>query len=250
MKIITGESGNGPVISRRRLLGLTCAGALTAGLAPMLSSCATAPVAEAAVANPATWEWLASLAEDVAASVIAKTLEDTFAGIFRHWRRPTEWHVDQQPQYPRYSWYIYGVTAVPAVLVGLSFTKHGNPLTDGLLVSMENGETEIILPGWAWQGLSMFVASELHGKMGNDLAEGRQLCGLTLIPCRPRVKSGHSPLNTVGFVTYETTTGWVEISRQSDSSGSTVEVLATGLHSQSGARTSRIFKLPTTINEA
>jgi hypothetical protein len=247
MKTITRGYGNGPVISRRMLLGFTCAGAVTAGLAPLLSSCA-AP-AEAAVANPATWDWLWALAEDIAAQVIAKTLEDSFAGIFRHWRSPTAWQVGNQQRYPWYASEIYGVFGPSAVLVRLSHSRHGNPLTDGLLVSTQHGKTAIILPPWAWQGLAMFVASELHGKTGSDLAEGRQVCGLTLIPSKPRVRSRRSPLNTVGYVTYKTTTGWVEISRQSGLSGSTVEVLANGLDSQSGTQTSRTFKLPTTVNE-
>jgi hypothetical protein len=249
MNLVDSEIRNELVISRRRL-GLTCAGVLTAGLVPVLSSCAAAEPAVETAANPATWEWFTTLAQDVAASLIANEIDDVFKGIFRGWGERTDNHFNNQQRY-RWYWYgIYGVETAPAVMVGLSKSKQGDPLTDGLLVCMQEGKTAIVLPGWAWQGLSMFVAGELQGKTGNDLAEGRQLCALTLIPCMPRVKSGSSPLRTVGYITYETTTGWVEISRQSTSSGSTVEVLATGLASQGSTRTSKVFNLPTTISES
>jgi hypothetical protein len=96
----------------------------------------------------------------------------------------------------------------------------------------------------------MFIDEELHGKHGDDLAEGQQLCGLTLIPSEPRLISGSSPLGTVGYVTYKTATGWVEISRQSSAPRSTVEVLATNLHSQNSAQTSKAYNLPTTVNDS
>jgi hypothetical protein len=250
VEIIHRGSPSDRVINRRNGLRLAGAAALTAGLAPVLSSCAAAaPAAEFVAENPATWEWLTTLANSVAASVIADTIENTFKGIFQSWRGGTAIQASKVSNtYPWYRGGIRGVTTAPAVLIGLSESKDGDPLTDGLLVTMQSGTTAVVLPGWSWQGLSMFIGAELHGKMGNDLAEGRQLCSLTLIPSKPRLVSGNSPLNTVGYVTYKTTTGWVEISRQTDAGNSTVEVLATNLYSQNGTQTSRTFRLPTKVS--
>lgn len=251
MKNFNDMAASSSAINRRSMLKLTGAGVIAAGLTPVLSACAAAPVAAYLAANPATWEWLTTLANSVAASVIANTLENTFSGIFKSWRGGTNSQAsDFSQKYPWYSDGICGVTAAPAVLVGMRKVEDGNPLTDGLLVAMHGGKKSVLLPNWAWQGLSMFIDVELHGKEDDDLAEGRQLCGLTLIPSEPRLTSGRSPLNTVGYVTYKTATGWVEISRQSSAAGSTVEVLATNLHNQNGAQTSKTFSLPTTINES
>lgn len=159
----------GSNIDRRTLFKLAGSAALIAGISPAISSCgaAAAFVAE----NPATWEWLATLASSVAASVISNALDSAYDGVFKSWETGTKnQESNVYDTYPWYSYGLYGVTSAPAVLVEVNKTKDGNPLTDGLLVVMQGGHSAVLLPSWAWQGLSMFIGEQLNGKQGDDLA--------------------------------------------------------------------------------
>ena len=198
----------------------------------------------AAVFNPAVDSWLADLASAIGASVISDIastgLKDAWAG----WQGGVKRHVDDQSYY----WYLDGYVhpRPPVALVGLTKSKTiDDPTTDRLMACVNGGQASILFKPWAWQTLASYVNDQTVGKSGDDLANAQNLCVLGVIPSDTRPKTGSSPENTVGWMTYATRLGWVEIAyaQQSDSSWNGI-LTASGIVDVNGNPVTKSYPLP------
>jgi hypothetical protein len=116
---------------------------------------------------------------------------------------------------------------------------------DHMVACVDYGESAIVFKAWAWQSLAMFVHDLTHGKSGETLVQARDLCVLTLIPSGVRPSYGRSPEGTVGWMTYESRNGIVEIAEIRRSGTSRIGVVtAYGMRDDNGQPTTRSFQLP------
>jgi hypothetical protein len=130
-------------------------------------------------------------------------------------------------------------------MVGASKTPGGDPWTDRLIACVDNGEAAVVFEPWAWQTLSMFVHHLTDGKTDDDLAQAQALCALTLIPSGVNPDSGQSPARTVGWLTYKSHNGTVEISWAEGSDDSKNGIIsASAIRDAHGDPLTKSFLLP------
>jgi len=245
---VSGESSSSS-IERRRFLQISGASALALGTAGLVTSCATA----AAVAfNPALTDWLAQLGLAIGAAEIEKLIDLSVRAGWHAWTRHVGDVVYQQTA-GSHSWYSY-VSLLhplpPVVMFSTSKSRAGDPMTDRLVSCVDTGEHVVVFESWAWQSLFMFINSMTAQRTGSDLARYRQLCVLTLIPSGTRPSSGSSPAGTVGWMTYESRNGAVEVARVRDPDGSERGIItAYGIPKADGSPTEASFTLPTHASE-
>jgi len=236
-------------IARRRFLQVSAASALAFGTSGVVTSCAGV----AAVAfNPAMVDWLAQLGLSIGAAEIEKLVDLSVRAGWHAWTQHVE-RVRYQQAAGSNSWYsdlslLHPLP--PVVMFSLSKSKAGDPMTDRLVSCVDTGKRAVVFDAWAWQSLFMFINSLTAEKTGSDLARYRQLCVLTLIPSGTRPSSGRSPAGTVGWMTYESRNGAVEIARVRDPDGATRGIVtAYGIPKADGSPTEVTFTLPTEASE-
>lgn len=202
--------------------------------------------------NPATLDWLSQIGTAIGATEIENIVEGGLKAAWQKWGPGVKNTVDAQPSPYYYYWPNGWVHPRPPVaLVGVTKTQDDNaavdPYTDRLLACVENGRKAVVFEAWAWQTLSSFVTSFTSGLTGDDLANAQDLCVSGVIPCatRQQTQTGQSPEGTVGWMTYNTRLGYVEISWaiQSDSTYNGT-LTATGILDANGNPTVSSFPLP------
>jgi len=228
-------------ISRRTFLAAS--GTCAVGIGLGTAGCASAP---AAVFNPAVDGWLAQIGIAVGATVISNLVSDGLKDAWRLWRPGVNKTIGKQAS-GSYGWHSASgwLHPVPPVAAFSTSTgRYANPMTDRLVACVDNGASAVVFQAWAWQSLFIFIHELTNGKAGDQLAQARDLCVLTLIPSGTRPDYGQSPRGTVGWMTYKSRNGAVEIARVSTSDGSNGIVTAYGMLDAGGKPTSRTFRLP------
>jgi hypothetical protein len=238
--------GAGRLLNRRSILKSAGLGCLMLGSAGLITSC------EAAAFSPAILDWLSQLGTSIAATEIENIAEGGLKAAWQKWGPGVEAAIANQPSSYGYDYPNGWVHPKPPVaLVGVSRTKSYDagvdPYTDRLLACVEGGRKVVVFEAWAWQTLSSFVNSFTNGLTGDDLAHAQDLCVSGVIPCatRQKTQTGESPEGTVGWMTYNTLLGYVEISWaiQSDNTYNGT-LTATGILDANGNPTVKSFPLP------
>jgi len=235
-EIVAGLTGGNNAPSRRTILKAAGIGGLAiSGIG--VTACGV-------VFNPAVDGWLADLASAVGASVISDIATTGLKGAWASWQTGVSTQVGNQS----YSWYTDGYVhpRPPVALVGLTKSQTvDDPTTDRLLACVDGGRSSVLFEPWAWQTLSSYVNDQTNGKSGDDLANAQNLCVLGVIPSGTRPKTGSSPEHTVGWMTYATRLGWVEIAyaQQSDSSWNGT-LTASGIVDVNGNPVTKSYPLP------
>jgi hypothetical protein len=243
------EIGIEPMVGRRNFLKNIGVAGIALGAGTTLVSCAAAPIAAAAVFNPATEDWLAQLALAVGATEVENVIQDGLKYAWKIWRPGVRRAAKAQPRPYYYSYRSGWVHPIPpVVLVGITKTRHENltdPMTDHLLACVEGGYSYVEFQPWAWQTLSMFVHSLTRGKQGSDLAQAKELCALTLMPSGVRPDFGQSPEGSVGWLTYKSRNGHVEIAWSPRSQNTwNGTITASAIPDAQGNPTTMTFPLP------
>lgn len=227
-------------IDRRQFLTATGAGI---AMATGVGSCAATPVVATAF-NPAVQGWLGSLATMIAADVIGDIINDRIDGRWKSWTKATSQAVSEED----FEWHgtvSHGHPVPPTILIRTSKAKKGDPMTDRLLACVDKGRASVVFEAWAWQALSMFVQQLLRGKEGADRAGFQSLAVLSLIPSGTKPSTGNSPRGSVGWMTYETRNGSVEIAKVKKSGGSHIAIItAEGIPDKNHNPTVKEFTLP------
>jgi hypothetical protein len=209
-----------------------------------LASCGAGAVAEIAF-NPAVDEWFADLGNAVAATQLSDVIDNTLKGIWQHWNSGITNTFNNASA--DYNWWKEGWVhrVPPVVMVQTSRGKTSDPMTDRLLAFVNSGTDVVAFDTWAWQALSMFVHELTVNKSGDDLAGFQALCVISLVPSATAT-AGHSPEGSVGWMTYQTHNGTVEIAKFQQGDGSTVASLtAYGIPDSAGNPLRKTFTLPT-----
>jgi hypothetical protein len=240
-----------PRISRRGFIRDATVAGIALGAGASLASCAAAPAVVEAVFNPATVDWLSQLALAVGATEVEKVLEDGLKYAWEKWRPGVRKAVASQPRPDDYYYQNAWVHPIPpVVLIGMTKGRHSSavtdPMTDHLLACVEGGRSYVEFQPWAWQTLSMLVHQLTQGKSGSNLEQTKQLCVLTLVPSGTRPSVGESPEGTVGWLTYKSRNGHVEIawSRRSQNTWNGT-ITASAIPDAQGNPLSMTFPLPT-----
>jgi hypothetical protein len=229
---------------RRDFLRVSGYAGLTLAASVGLASCGAGVAAEVAF-NPAVDEWFANLGNAVAATQVSNAIDNALKGIWQHWNSGITKIFDNAPD--DYYWWDEGWVhrVPPVVMVQTSLGKTSDPMTDRLLAFVNSGNEVVAFDAWAWQALSMFVHDLTVNKSGDDLAGFQALCVISLIPSAT-ASAGHSPEGSVGWMTYQTHNGTVEIAKFQQGDGSTVASLtAYGIPDSSGNPIRKTFTLPT-----
>jgi hypothetical protein len=228
----------GLVIDRRRFMKTAGAGFLALATAGSITSCA------AAAFSPAVTGWLNQLALAVGAAEIEKVIEGGLARAWHAWQAGVKKSVASQPSpyiHCNPTGWVHPVP--PVVLVGVSKGAQADPMTDRLIACVHDGRRAVVFEPWAWQTLFMFVHSLTDGKSGDDLAQTRELCALTVLPSGVRPHSGQSTAGTVGWLTYQSRNGYVEIARAPGSDNSwNGSITVSAMPDAYGNPTSRVFR--------
>jgi hypothetical protein len=219
-------------IPRRLLLKATGASAIALSAGASSAACAAAAPVVPAVFNPAVDSWLADLGTQVAASLVTDAVKSGASKLWPSWRDAIKKRVTESTT-GTWRWYgnnFWQHSGPPTVLFGVSTTDQWDPMTDGLVACVEGGKSAVVFQPWAWQALSMFVHQLTDKRTGDDLAAYQSLAVVSLIPSGQRPESGHSRNNSVGWMSYETRNGYVEIARLAEPDGSTTAtVTASGI---------------------
>ena len=150
-----------PVIGRRSFLRTVGVGCLAAGAAASVTSCSAVPApapAPAVAFNPATTEWLADLARAVAATEVENITEGGLRATWSKWGPGVRNLVDSwAAQFPAHQPTGWVHPVPPVAMVALSKGKTPDPMSDGLLACVQDGEDAVFLSAPAWQTLAMFV---------------------------------------------------------------------------------------------
>ena len=228
-------------VNRRTVLRWTASTA-AAGAVVGLSSCGAAATS---AFNPATADWLASLASSVAATQIENALDGGLKGLWHAWSAHTTKTVDTAS--PKTFYYdAWAHPAPPAILFSVSDTRQLDPMNDRLLACVNGGREAVRFEPWAWQGLSMYLHRITTDKDGDELAAFQSLCLLTLIPAGTQPDRGSSPEGTVDWMTYKARNGTVEITKVAEPDGTlTAHVTASGILDATRTPRKMKFKLPT-----
>lgn len=251
-----GKNSRGAGWSRRRFVTATSASTLAVVGSTALTSCtaAAAPAVEDAAFNPAAYSWLKQIASTVGATVIedalTKGLKDVEDFAFSGWNTKIKNTVSNSASTAPFT-YIYNDywahRVPPVVLVGIT-QKVSDPLTDKMLACVNSGQDSVLFEAWAWQALSMLTNDLTANKTGADLTGFQALCLISLIPCGTAPKTGSSPEGLVGWMTYETRNGTVEISRHKEPDGTyRATIQADGIPDAAGNATVKDYPLPTAV---
>ncbi len=237
-------------VSRRGFMRVAGAAGVAIGAAGCLSACEAAAPAAEIIFNPATENWLGQLALAVGATEIENAIEDGLKAAWKAWGPGVRHAVNSQAAPYRY-WYRDGWVhpVPPVVLVGVSRTRNENrrvdPMTDHMIACVNTGYSSVVFEPWAWQTLSMFVHYLTHGKSGAELTQTKELCALTLMPSGTRPKSGQSPGGSVGWLTYQSRNGHVEIAWSPGDNGSWNGIItASAIPDANGNPITKAFRLP------
>ena len=230
----------GLVVNRRRFIRTVGAGCLALATAGSITSC------EAAF-NPAVADWLAQIAVAVGAVEVENVIQGGLKRAWEAWRSGVDHSAKSQaPSYPYCGRVGWCHPVPPVVMVRVSKASVADPWTDRLVACVDRGAAAVVFKPWALQTLSMFVHSITDGKTGDDLAQAQALCVLTLIPSGVRPNSGQSPGGTVGWMTYGSRNGTVEISWAEGSDGSLNGIItASAIRDSQGNPITKTFPLPT-----
>ena len=118
-------------------------------------------------------------------------------------------------------------------------------MTDRMVACVETGKKAVVFEAWAWQGLYMYVDNLIEGKSGADLTRLQTLCALSLLPSGTEPNSGTSPNKTVGWMTYLTHNGSVEIAYVAEPDGTrSALITAEGIPDENNRPTIKKFTLP------
>jgi hypothetical protein len=244
--------GLGAVGNRRQFLRISGTSVLTLGTVAGLASC-RAPwqktAVEAATAAGAALpdNWLAELAIAVGAAEVTNILN---GGLQRAWHawEPSVGATMRSIQadglfIPGGVGWIHPIP--PTVLVRASTKKGRNPKSDHLVAFVETGQAHIMFRPWAWQTLWMYIYYLTNGQTGANLDVAKAVCALTLLPSGTRPKTGKSPEGTVGWMTYKSRNGTVEITRVRGPEGSVSGVItASAIPGADGKPSTQSFTLP------
>lgn len=236
-------------ISRRQLIRYAGnGGAVVSGAAlPGVTGCAAAA---AAGFNPAIDTWLAGIASSIAATLITDGVQKGLSGAFKSSTTPVQNQVNSATSRSTGYSAVYDDTwahpGPPVVLVGIvKKVGIGDPMTDRLVACVDGGKQVVEFETWAWQGLYLYIDSLTYGKQGADLTRMQELCILSLIPSGVKPNAGRSPQGTVGWMTYRTRNGTVEIAYVKESDGTrSAFVTAEGIPNELGKPTETKFSLP------
>lgn len=235
-------------LSRRRLLGASGTAALGLGTGGLASCSKAAKAAETAAAfNPAIREygWLDKIATDVAATAVENVITGGLKDIWHAWTGPVKKKVSEQVAYPWLTDSAWVHTVPPVVLVGMSKSNKSDPMSDALLACVNTGKDAVLLEPWAWQAVSMFINELTTNKTGADLAGFQALCVLSLIPSAPPQQENNPKLR-VGWMTYQTRNGTVEIDKVVEPDGSTSAIItAHGIPDADHKPSAKKYQLPT-----
>lgn len=209
-------------ISRRTFLGAAVATPLLAG---GLTSCA-APAAS----------WLVPLATSFAAGVAVDLVN-------RGVEQVIEWVNNVEARLPRDApdWSpLYWQSDAPVMLVGFYDTGAPDAQNDRLAAYIAGGAVDpITFDAWAWHTLAMACKERTAGKSGGGLDEERINLGKGLAPKAAGVViPDHTPANTSQSITYQTTSGWVELVRTGDSA----QITAFGMTDGGSPNFQRMYK--------
>ena len=87
------------------------------------------------------------------------------------------------------------------------------PLNQSCAVFFDTANDAILLPGWAWQTLLMFVEQQKIDKEGAILKQTEQLLRLSLCPTSSHTEEYETWANAVSTVSWQTGLGPVDIGR-------------------------------------
>jgi hypothetical protein len=193
--------------------------------------------------------WLADLAYAVGAAEIVNILNDGLQYAWQAWSPGIKSTLREILANGRYlpggaGW---GHPVPPTVMVRTSATKSGNPRSDQMVAFVDYGQNYITFKPWAWQTLWAFIHSLTGGLSGADLDIVKTACALTLLPSGTAPEIGHSPENTVSWMTYQSHNGSVEIAlaRETDSSMTGI-ITASAIPGSDGNPLTQSFSLPAT----
>lgn len=241
-------------MERRDFVRLSAGSAAALALGASLGGCAAAggAAAEAVVFNPAVDSWLADLANSIAATELTNFLNNGIDKLAKYWQN---WFNGVNRSTNNYGevWYdCYGHSIPPVVLVQVTKKRmpnsyDGDPMLDGMLACVDYGHAAVYFEPWAWQALSIYVHEMTNGLTGQNLANAQAVCVNGLIPSGTRPQTGQSPENVVGWMTYDTRSGPVEMGKLQGPNGSYMAtVKATGIWDINQQPIERQFALPTT----
>lgn len=216
------------------------------GVAATAIGCAAAPEVGAALFNPAVDDWITQLGVAVGATVVSDFIEGGLKDAWRGWNPGVRKIINTHLRGP-YRWYgsaAWVHSVPPVVAVQASTGKYSDPMTDQMIACVDYGEAAVVFETWAWQSISTFVHEQTHGQTGDQLAQARDLCVLTLIPSGTKPHYGRTPEGTAGWMTYESRNGAVEIVHILSNGRSRSVVTAYGMLDADGKATSRSFVLP------
>jgi hypothetical protein len=190
--------------------------------------------------------WLADLAVAVGAGEIVNILNDGLQHAWQAWgpgiRSTLRTIIADGRAVPGVGW---GHHVPPTIMVQTSSSQRGNPLTDQLVAFVNSGQDYITFSPWAWQMLWAFIHYLTNGLSGADLAMAKTACALTLLPSGTAPETGHSPENTVSWMTYQSHYGTVEISLIQNSDDSREGVItASAIPGSDGKPLTQQFTLP------
>lgn len=87
------------------------------------------------------------------------------------------------------------------------------PLNQSCAVFFDTANDAILLPGWAWQTLLMFVEHQKTDKEGAVLKQTEQLLRVSLCPTSSHVEEHETLANVASIVSWQTRLGPVDIGR-------------------------------------
>lgn len=205
-------------ITRRSLFA-----AIGVTIAAGSSSCSTASM------NPLVKDFLVQVASTIGAEVVlgvSEKLEGPFqdwaSGISSKW---DEWYNGGEVAMCRAHEVVVDNADRPTIVVVdfapvyvpddacKGYSDPTYPLNRSCAVFFDTANDAVLLPGWAWQTLLMFVEQQKTDKEGAILKQTEQLLKLSLRPTSSHTEEHETWANAVSTVSWQTGLGPVDIGR-------------------------------------
>lgn len=187
------------------------------------SSCSTASM------NPLVKDFLVQVASTIGAEVVLGVGEK-FEGPFKDWAsgissKWNEWHGGEEIGECRAHEVVVDNAGRPTIIVVdfypayvsddacKGYSDPAYPLNQSCAVFFDTANDAVLLPGWAWQTLLMFVEQQKKDKEGAILKQTEQLLRLSLCPTSSRTEEHETWANAVSTVSWQTGVGPVDIGR-------------------------------------
>lgn len=209
-------------VTRRTLF----AAAGVAVVATSSSSCSKASVASSPLVKNFLVEVASAIGAEIVLSVAEKfegILSDWASGIHSKW---VEWKNNGEVANCRAHKVVVDNVDNPTLVVvnlhpvyivdnacGGRYSDPMYPLNECCAVFFDTAKDAILLPGWAWQTLLMFVEQQKTDKEGAILKQTEQLLRVSLRPTSSRTEEHQTWANAVSTVSWQTGVGPVDIGR-------------------------------------